>query len=59
MKHSARDNAEGKMHQVKGGIKEVVGKAINDEDLIVDGKVEQVQGKVQGKVGQIKKAAGK
>lgn len=59
MKHSARDNAEGKMHQVKGGIKEAVGKAINDEELIVDGKVEQTQGKVQEKVGEVKKAAGK
>ncbi len=59
MKHSTQDNVEGKMHQVKGGIKEAVGEAINDKELIVDGKAEQLHGKVQEKVGKIKKVAGK
>ncbi len=55
MKHSAQDNAEGTMLQVKGVIKEVVGEATNDNELIVDGKFELLHGRVQETVGQIKK----
>jgi len=59
MKSSTRDKAEGKMHQVKGKIKEVVGKVVNDEDLEVEGKIENLEGKVQEKVGDIKKVVEK
>jgi uncharacterized protein YjbJ (UPF0337 family) len=59
MKSSTRDKAEGKMHQVKGKIKEVVGKVVNDEDLEAEGKVENLEGKVQEKVGEIKKVVEK
>jgi uncharacterized protein YjbJ (UPF0337 family) len=47
------------MHQVKGKIKEVVGKVVNDEDLEAEGKVENIEGKVQEKVGDIKKVVEK
>ncbi len=55
MKSSTKDNAEGKMHQVKGKIKDVVGKIVGNRDLEVEGKIENLTGKVQEKIGQIKK----
>ena len=59
MKSSTKDKAEGKMHQVKGKIKETGGKAIGNEDMEAEGKGEHLKGKVQEKVGDIKKAGGK
>ena len=38
MKSSTKDNAEGKMHQMKGKIKEVAGKITGDRDLEAEGK---------------------
>ncbi len=55
MKSSARDTTEGKLHQVKGKVKEVVGKAVGNRDLEIEGKVENLDGKVQEKIGEIKK----
>ena len=55
MKSSIQDTAEGKLHQVKGKIKEVVGIAVKNRDLETEGKVENLGGKVQEKIGQIKK----
>ena len=55
MKSSTRDNLEGKMHLVKGKIKEVVGKATGNQDLESEGKVENLEGKVQEKISQLKK----
>ena len=40
MKSSTQDNAEGKMHQAKGKIKEVVGKIAGNRDLEAEGKGE-------------------
>jgi uncharacterized protein YjbJ (UPF0337 family) len=54
MKSSTRDKAEGKMHQVKGKIKETVGRVIDNPDMEIEGKVENLDGKVQEKVGQLK-----
>jgi len=54
MQSSSRDKAEGKLHQVKGKIKEVAGKAVGNRDLEAEGKAEHVDGKVQEKIGQIK-----
>jgi uncharacterized protein YjbJ (UPF0337 family) len=59
MKSSTRDQAEGKLHEVKGKIKETVGELINDPYLEVEGNAETKEGKVQEKVGQIKKVMGK
>ena len=59
MKSSTKDNAEGKMHQVKGKIKEAVGKAVGNRDLETEGKSENLEGKVQEKVGQVEKVVGK
>jgi uncharacterized protein YjbJ (UPF0337 family) len=59
MKSSTRDNAEGKMHQVKGKVKETVGRVVKDRDLEAEGIVENIGGKAQEKIGEIKKVAGK
>ena len=59
MKSSARDNAEGKMHQAKGNIKKVVGKIVGNRDLKAEGEDENLEGKVQEKVGQVKKVIGR
>ena len=59
MKSSIRDKAEGTFHEVKGNAKEIVGKITDNPKLEATGKVEKIAGKVQGKVGQIKKVCGK
>jgi uncharacterized protein YjbJ (UPF0337 family) len=59
MKSSTKDKAEGKMHQVKGKIKEAVGKTVGNKDLEAEGKGENLEGKVQEKVGDVKKIVGK
>ncbi len=59
MKASTKDDAEGKWHQVKGKIKEIVGKVGMTPDLEAEGKEERRAGKIQEKVGEIKKVVGK
>jgi len=58
MKSSTRDDAEGKLHQAKGTVKETVGKMVGNRKLQAEGKDEHLQGKVQEKLGQIKKVVG-
>ena len=59
MKPSTKDNAEGKMHQVKGAIKEVAGKIVNNHNLEAEGKGEKLGGKIQEKIGEIEKVVEK
>jgi uncharacterized protein YjbJ (UPF0337 family) len=59
MRSSTQDNAEGKMHQVKGKIKEVTGKVIMNPDLEDEGKDEISAGKTQAKIAKVKKFIGK
>jgi uncharacterized protein YjbJ (UPF0337 family) len=59
MKSGARDEAEGTWHKIKGKIKEVVGHGSMNPDLEAEGKEENRAGKVQEKVGEIKKVIGK
>ncbi len=47
------------MHQVKGKVKETVGRVVKDRDMEAEGIVENIGGKAQGKIGQIKKVSGK
>jgi hypothetical protein len=42
VKSSTKDNAEGKMHQMKGKIKEVVGKIVKNRELEAEGKAENL-----------------
>ena len=55
MKQNTKDEAEGKFHEVKGAVKEKLGRAINNPDLEAEGQDEKIAGKVQKKIGQIKK----
>ncbi len=55
MKSSTKDNAEGKIHQVKGKVKETVGKIVGNPDLEIEGQVENAKGKIQEKIGEIEK----
>jgi uncharacterized protein YjbJ (UPF0337 family) len=59
MKSGNQDKAEGKMHQVKGKVKEVIGKTVDKRDLESEGIVENVDGKLQEKIGEAKKTLGK
>jgi len=55
MKESTKDQAEGKLHELKGKIKEKAGQMNNDPNLEAEGMDEKVGGKIQNKIGQIKK----
>ena len=43
---------------MKGKVKEVAGKLSDDPNLEAEGTVEKIAGKVQEKVGQVKKVLG-
>ena len=58
MKQSSKDQAEGTLHEVKGKVKEKVGRATNNPDLEAEGQVEKIGGKVQKKIGQVEKLLG-
>jgi uncharacterized protein YjbJ (UPF0337 family) len=58
LKPSTKDKAEGKIHEVKGEIKEEVGKVTNDPDLEVSGAAEKNAGKVQKWISRAEKAVG-
>ena len=59
MKSSTENEIAGKVHEVKGKIKEKVGQLTNDPDLEAEGIGEKIGGKVQKKIGQVKKVLGK
>jgi len=58
MKASSKDKVAGKIHEVKGAVKEKVGRLRNNPDLETEGKVEKVAGRVQEKIGRVKKVLG-
>lgn len=55
MKPSTADEIEGKVHEVKGKIKEKIGRVTNDSDLEDEGTAEKIGGKIQHKIGQLEK----
>ena len=59
MKSSKTDKIEGAVHEAKGKIKEVTGNIIGNPNLRNEGTVEKVSGKIQRKVGDVKKVFGK
>jgi uncharacterized protein YjbJ (UPF0337 family) len=59
MKSSTKDQAEGTFHQMKGKVKEVAGDLSNNPELEAEGIDEKIAGKVQEKIGQVKKVLGK
>lgn len=49
-----KDRIAGSGKQIKGAIKEAVGKAIGDDKLQADGKADKIEGKIQNLAGSIK-----
>jgi uncharacterized protein YjbJ (UPF0337 family) len=58
MKQSTKDTAKGKFHEVKGKVKEKVGRATNNPDLEAEGHAEKIGGTVQKKIAQLEKGLG-
>ena len=52
-----KDRVEGVAHQVKGAVKEGVGKVTGDTKTEAEGSAEKAAGKVQNAVGGIKDSA--
>jgi uncharacterized protein YjbJ (UPF0337 family) len=55
MKDSTKDKVAGKAHELKGSVKEKIGRATNNPNLEAEGTDEKVGGKIQKKVGDIEK----
>ncbi len=51
-----KDRIAGAAKEIKGSIKETVGKAVGDTKLQSDGKADKIEGKVQNAVGGLKDA---
>jgi uncharacterized protein YjbJ (UPF0337 family) len=58
MKQSTKDKAKGKFHELKGKIKQNVGRATNNPTLEAEGKGELIGGKLRKKIGQVEKVLG-
>jgi len=57
-KSSTQDQVEGKFHEAKGKFKEIAGKLTDNPKLKAEGVGESVAGKIQNKIGEIKKVLG-
>ena len=51
-----KDRVVGSAKEVKGNVKQAVGKAVGDTKLEAEGKSDKVKGKVQNAVGGVKDA---
>jgi uncharacterized protein YjbJ (UPF0337 family) len=58
MKKSTKDKATGKFHEVKGKVKEKLGRATNDPNMEAEGQGEQIGGKIRKKIGLVEKVLG-
>jgi uncharacterized protein YjbJ (UPF0337 family) len=58
MKSSIRDKAEGTAKNIAGSVKVVSGKVLGNPRLQVEGNADQVEGRTQKKIGDIKKVLG-
>ena len=59
MEASTKDKARGTVHEIKGTVKQTVGRLTNNADLVTKGRGEKIAGKVQKKMGSLKKVFGK
>lgn len=59
VKPSTKDEIAGRIHEVKGTIKEKVGQLTNDPDLEGEGIGEKIAGRVEKKIGQVEKVVEK
>jgi len=55
MKDSTKDKIEGKVHEVKGAIKEKIGQQTGNTQTEAEGLDEKLSGKIQKKVGDVEK----
>ncbi len=51
---STHDQVEGKVHEIKGAIKEKVGEITKNPTLQDQGTAERIQGTIEKKIGEIK-----
>lgn len=58
MKPSTDDKATGKLHELKGAIRQKAGEITKAPNLEADGRAEKNAGKVQNVIGKIEKALG-
>ncbi len=49
-----KDRIVGSAKEIKGAVKQTVGKAVGDAKLEAEGKADQIEGKVQNAVGGLK-----
>jgi uncharacterized protein YjbJ (UPF0337 family) len=59
MKSSTKDKIKGRIDEAKGKVKEKTGEATGDSDLRDRGTAEKAVGKIQRKIGDVKKVFGK
>jgi uncharacterized protein YjbJ (UPF0337 family) len=59
MKQSTDDRTTGKLHEIRGAIRQKAGELTTNPDLAADGMAEKNAGKVLKVVGKIEKAVGK
>jgi uncharacterized protein YjbJ (UPF0337 family) len=53
------DQVEGKVHEVKGAVKQKIGQATNNPRLEDEGTAERIDGVIEKKVGDVKKVFNK
>jgi uncharacterized protein YjbJ (UPF0337 family) len=58
MKSSMKDKVKGAFHEAKGAVKAMAGEITDNPKLEAKGKAETIAGKVQGKIGQVKRVLG-
>lgn len=58
MKPSTKDHVKGRVQEVKGALKEQVGRLGGDPDLADEGTVDKADGKLRQVLGKIEKAVG-
>jgi uncharacterized protein YjbJ (UPF0337 family) len=51
-----KDRIAGAAKEIKGAVKQTVGKAVGDAKLQSDGKADEIEGKVQNAIGGLKDA---
>ena len=59
MRDSTKDRVEGKFHEVKGSVKEVIGKAVHSPRVALEGHNEKTVGRIQEDLGKARKAIGR
>jgi uncharacterized protein YjbJ (UPF0337 family) len=59
MKQSTMDKAKGRYHELKGDVKQEVGRATNNRRLQAEGLGEKLVRKLQNTIGKVEKAVEK